>query len=796
MTERVKMLLERQKNARMAICSERVRLMIPVLQANAGRPQIVQRAMAVAEYLNKRTLIIEDGELLVGNLAAEPNGLEADPYTPCWPEDDLQDMLKGYKLYLSPEAKEDLALIDPFALNKGRTRAERRGVYYDDARLWPFIQHGFLSPGWKKKNEGRGYGMAGTGWGFPSVMLFTPDFGKIIAEGFEAKIREVETAYSQLRYQTKEDCYKADFYEASLILLKAMIRQSERYAALAREKAAAETDETRRRELLTIAETFGHVPAKPARTFREALQAFFCFWCYGLNGTMPGGRFDEFMYPYYKADLEAGRMTREEALELLECLRIKIMQYNSVGGGKAQREKWAGMARWHNFILGGVDREGNEITNDVSYLMIEAAMETRTPHPTLSVRVNENTPPELIQKSLELVRAGMGMPAFLSEKSYINFLLKYGVPLEEAREFAIAGCLDVQLPGKSRNNAFGMLIVPMIFELAMNNGRAPGGTHPFGPATGKFTEFEDFESFYQAFLKQLDAIVSMVNEEHNICLTADGDNNMDALVSVFAHKGVEYGRDLLSRPMLFENASVCNMVGMTNVADSLAAVKKLVFEDKSVSAERLEKAIQANWEGYEDIRKLCLDAPKFGNNDAYVDDIAARLWKDYSEIVSRYQTVFQAPLIPTATSIVAHVPGGATTGATPDGRMAGDTLADGSVSPAQGKDHSGPLAVLQSGMRLNQDSYMATLLNMKFTTNTLKTDSDLEKLASLIRVYLTNGGKHVQFNVVDRAELVDAQKEPEKHQNLVVRVAGYSAYFTALQPKVQKEIIDRSALAL
>ena len=793
MTDRVARILRRQESPRIEICAERAEIMVPVLLANAGRPPVVQRARAVAEYLKKRTLFIELDELIIGNLAEKPMGMEADPMTPCWPEEDLEDMLHGYQLYMSEETKNRIKVIDQYARGCGRTKAERKGAYYDDERLWPFIQKGFLNPGWRSKTVGRGNGFAGCGWGFPGVLLFCPDFEKILATGFEAKLREVQEARRALRFVTREDVYKADFYEAAEILLQAMMEQSLRYAALAEEMAQKEPDKKRAEELRGIADICRRIPAKPAGTFREAIQFFFFYWCYALCGTEPGARFDQFMYPYYKADLEAGRITREEALELIELLRLKIMQYGLVGGGKEQREKWAGMARWHNFILGGCDRDGNDITNEISYLMLDAAQETMTPHPTLTVRVSEKTPPAFLRRALEVVRTGIGMPAFISEKSYINFLLKYDVPLADARDFAIAGCLDVQIPGRSRNNAFGMFIVPLVLELAMNNGSDPVMHHFFGEATGEMGNFRTFDSFYDAFLTQLRLTVGMANEEHNIAVVADGDAFPDALVSVFCDRGVEYGRDMSQRPMIFENGSVCNMVGMVCVINSLAAIKKVVFEDKQATMAQLHAALAANWEGYEALHQLCLAAPKFGNNDPYVDAIAAKLWDDYAAICGEFTTAFGAPLIPTATSITAHVPAGATVGATPDGRMAGDTLSDGSISPAQGDDLHGPLAVLQSGMAIDQDQYMATLLNMKFLPDALKTPSDLDKLGMMIRTYLTNGGKHVQFNVVSAETLQKAQQDPEKYRSLIVRVAGYSAYFSLLQHRVQDEIIHRTA---
>ena len=795
MTERVQKRLADTKAGVYPICIENAEIMIDSFRKNDGRPEILRRARAVAALLRKRTIFIQDGELIVGNIASKPMGMEVDPNGAAWPEDDLNDLLAGEQLTMTDEVRSKLHICNEYWLDRGRTDAERKGIYYDDDRLWPFIQRGFLCPPWKFKDKGRGNGYAGRAWGYvpgPTV-LFTPDYELIFSRGYEKQIELCREQLAKIRYTEKDACERADFYMAAIEALQGMIDTGRRFSALAAEMAEKEADPKRKAELLEIAEVCDRVPAKPPRTFHEAIQFFWFHFLYSATGTQPGGRFDQFMYPYYKADIESGRLTQDQALEYLELLRVKISEYNCVGGGKGQREKWAGMSRWHNFIIGGCDREGRDATNELSYLMLKAAGETRTPHPTLTARISKQTPPEFMKACLELVRTGIGMPAFISEDQYIRFLTDHDVPLEEARNFAIAGCLDVQVPGRSRNNAFGMFITPMVLELAMYDGCNPKTGVNYGLHTGKFTDFKTFEEFYDAFIKQLDHIAGMVNEEHNIQLIIHGRHFPDALNSSFFDGGIEAGKDVLQRQMMFENGSVLNMVGTANTANSLAAVKKLVFDEKKITAQQLLDAMKANWEGYEDIQRMCLEAPKFGNNDPYVDDIMTRVWTDYAEITKHHMTIFGKPILPTATSITAHAPGGALTGPTPDGRKDGETLADGSVSPVQGTDTNGPLAILQSGMKIGQQNFMATLLNMKFTPNALKSDSDLEKLGSMVRTYLTNGGKQIQFNVVDSATLEAAKKDKKAYRDLIVRVAGYSSYFTVLTPRVQDEIIQRTA---
>jgi formate C-acetyltransferase len=512
------------------------------------------------------------------------------------------------------------------------------------------------------------------------------------------------------------------------------------------------------------------------------------------SGTTPGGRFDQFMYPFYKRNKAEGRITDDEVLELLECLRIKVMQYNFVGGGKIQRDKWAGLARWNNWVIGGVTPDGEDATNELSYLILEAAKDCQTPHHTITVRVHEKTPESLILKALEVVKTGIGMPAFVGDKSYIEYLVSQGVPLREARDYALAGCLDVNIPGKSRILAFGMFIVPLVFEMAMNNGIESRTGRQLGPRTGIFESFETFEDFMKAFKEQLAYFMSLAAEEHNILLRAQTELFPDAFHSVLMADAIREGKDVLDRTMPFENGSALNAVGMVNVVDSLAAVKKLVFEEQRVTQKELKAALAANWKGngYAEMRKIFLAAPKYGNGDPYVDSIAREVYQFWADTAVTFPTAWGGTTKPTAISITAHGPGGALTGATPDGRYAGETLADGTMSPAQGRDTHGPTAVIRSAMAINQVPYQATLLNMKFHPSALKTTEDLKKLSNLIKIYFSQGGKHVQFNVVDKKTLVEAQKHPETHRDLIIRVAGYSTYFVQLNKTVQDEIIART----
>jgi len=774
------------------LCAEKPKYVIESWRQNEGLPSVLRRAKATAHYLDNRTIYIDDDELICGNVAAKPMGMEASCWGPFWDDEDLDSILEG-NYTISDEDRRTLRDLDSYWEGQSRQMYEWQGRFYDDERMWPFIRSGILCPPWTSKTKGRGSGGAGFGWGLGiGLSFFVPDYGKIITEGIGKTLQEAKEERRKVRFTDSDAFDKADYLDACVIAIEAMARMYHRYGDACTAKAAETADPQRRAELERMADSCHHLAEHGARDFRDALQAFWFYWMMITHGTVPGGRFDQFMYPFYKQDIDNGSLTRDEALELLECLRVKIMQFNFVSGNAKQRDKWAGMARWHNFLIGGLDKDGKDATNELSYLILKAADEVRTPQYTITVRVNEQTPDALMLEAMKLVRTGLGMPAFVSDKSYIAGLMSQGVPEVEARDYALAGCLDLNLPGKSRINALGMFIVPKVLDVMMHNGVMRETGEQLGPRTGEMKDFESYEAFEAAFKEQLYYFMSMYNEEHNILCRVTREINNDVVHSAFAHEGINSGKDIANRKMYYENASLLNPVGMICAVNSLAAVKSVVFEQKACTMETLFNALEANWEGYEDLRKLCQAAPKFGNGIDLVDGIAADLLKFWSDSCKTFTGIYGEPPRPTGISITAHAPGGAYTCATPDGRRSGDTLPDGVVSPAQGTDTHGPTVALSSAMKVDQDPFNAMLLNMKIHPSALQTDEDLMKLAQLVKVYLNNGGKHIQFNVVDNETLRAAQAHPEDYEDLVVRVAGYSTYFNLLTLAVQNEIIART----
>jgi formate C-acetyltransferase len=619
------------------------------------------------------------------------------------------------------------------------------------------------------------------------------DYGNVIHSGLLKKIEAAEETLKNIDFNRPDSAKKVYFLKAVIITHKAIIRFAERFASLALEMAVTETDPTRKKELERIAATCRWVPANPARTFYEAIQFFWFIFLMLAAGTTPFGRFDQFMYPFYRKDLDEGKTTNEEILELLQCLRIKDMQLNTVFGQALQRKKWSGMAKWNNMVIGGVTPEGEDSTNELTYLILEAAKRCPTPHHTITVRVHKKTPEALMLKAFELLKCGLGMPAFVGDKSYIEYLLSKGVPIERARDYYLIGCLDANVP-EGCASLYGMFIVPLVFEIFMHNGVLPRTGRQLGLQTGDPENFETFDDLMMGFKKQLAYFIGLLAEINNLNWQVFKEIFPDAFVASLFTDGIKQGRTRADSRLPFSLGGTMNPVGIINVADSLAAIKKWVFDEKKVTMRELKAALSANWQGngYERLRKMFLAAPKYGNDDDYVDAIARELYRFFADTAATIDAPRGGKYTVAAISITAHGPGGELTGATPDGRYAGEALADGTVSPVQGRDTHGPTAVIKSALKIDQKPYQSTLMNMKFHPSALKSAEDLKKLSSLINTYFDRGGKHIQFNIVSKEMLIKAQKHPEKQKDLIVRVAGYSAYFIQLGKGVQDEIIDRT----
>jgi len=795
MTDRVKRMLERWNTTKYPLCIDRMRVSFPVMEELKGQHPYKVRSKVHEAILTKCPIAIEPDDLICGVGASKPFGIEMDYELGRWTPEEVAS-LKAENYTITPEEEEELyEYMERYARGDlGRTRSDVEGEIFGDSKVfWPFLRAGLVLPPYKSKKNASGGGRAQSGMGLNPMGLYVADFEKILKRGCRDIINECKERLENHVFETEDSVDQMFFWQACITVLEAFVVYANRYADLAMQMSLEEKDPVRAAELREMSAICRRVPEYPAESFREAIQSFwFTFLMMNPSSTAAAGRFDQYMYPYYKKDIESGKITDDEVLELLEILRLKDFQLNRVSG-QILRQKNAGMAKWHNWTLGGVDRDGNDATNPLTYLELQAALEVQTPHHTITLRVHDGTPIELLVKALEVVKTGIGMPAFVGDKSYINFFLSRGLPIEDARNYSMAGCVDGLIAGVTRGEIAAMFIVPLAYDIFMHNGFCPWTSEMVGIKTGEVTSFETFEEYKEAFYKQLHYLLGLANQFFNASMASTRDLYPDFMRAILTKDCLEQGKHAIKvhhKP--YDALTVCSAVGVINVADSLAAVKTLVYDQKKYTMRELMTALDANWQGYEEMRSDFVNAPKFGNNEDLPDLLAAEVYQRYADSLSSYYTICGDRAVPNAISITAHQPGGMAVGATPDGRYKGEILADGSMSPAQGRDRVGPLAVLQSAMKINQDAYQATLLNMKFHPSALKTREDMEKLAVLIKTYLTNGGKHIQFNVVSRETLEEARTEPEKHRDLIVRVAGYSAYFTSLTPTVQQEVIDRT----
>ena len=795
MTDRIKRMRERWATSTYPLCIDRIRASFPVMEAMKGQHPYKVRSAVHEAILTKCPIAIEPDDLICGVGASKAFGIEMDYEMGTWNREEI-DSLKTEGYTIEPEEEEEL-LGYMAKVEKGDvfvTSNKLMGDFLgDDPAMWSFMRSGLILPPWKDKKNASGGGRAQSGMGLNPMGLFVPDYEVILKRGCRDIINQCKEYLANFNYFDEDCVRKKYFWQACITDLEAIVKYANRYADLAEKTAEEETDPVRKAELKQMAANCRRVPEYPAETFWEACQCFwFLFLMMNPSSTAAAGRFDQYMYPYYKKDIAEGRITDEQVLELLEILRLKDFQLNRVSGF-VLRQKNSGMAKWHNWTLGGVDENGNCAVNELTYLEFKAAVEVNTPHHTITLRVAENTPIETIVEGLKVVKTGIGMPCFVGDKSYINFFLSRGVPIEKARNYSMAGCVDGYIANATRGQVAAMFIVTLVYDIFLHNGYCPWIKSDVGIKTGEVTSFKTFEEYKAAFYKQLKYCVDMAAKYFYSSIIVRRDLTPDFLRSIMTPGCLEEGKEALSIHMKpFDALTVCSAVGVVNVGDSLTAVKTLVYDQKKYTMQQLMTALEANWQGYEDVQKLCRAAPKFGNGDPYVDEIAGRFWGDFADIVESFRSIFDSPVLPSGISITAHAPGGAMTAASPDGRFDGETFADGSVSPVQGRDKNGPLAVFHSGMCLPQYRYLATLLNMKISPSSLKTQADFGKLGDMIRTYLTHGGKHVQFNVVDRETLEKAVADKESYRNLVVRVAGYSAYFVTLTPSVQKEIIART----
>ena len=601
------------------------------------------------------------------------------------------------------------------------------------------------------------------------------------------------------RRAKKQHPENPEFYDAVILVMEGARTFMRRYARLL-EKTAAK-NEAYRDDLLDLADICEALADRGAQTFHEAVQSlWFLFTILHMESNASSfspGRMDQYLWPYYEKDIREGRLTEQKALEILEALWLKFNQIVYLRNQHSAKY-FAGFPIGFNIAIGGVDEEGNDTYNDLSLLLLKAQYDLGLPQPNLSVRLNRNTSRELLQDAIQVVAKGSGMPQFFNDEAIIHTMVQdLGIEEKDARDYAIVGCVELTTHGNNLGwSDAAMFNLNKALELAMNHGKCLLTGEQIGPDFGGIEEFETFEELEEAFRKTIDHFIDEMMKAEVVVEKAHQDCLPTAFLSAVIDDCLDKGLDVTAGGAKY-NLSGIQMIQVANLADSLAAIKELVYDEKRISREELKQALADNFEGHEITQTMLLKrAPKYGNDIQWVDDLGAKWAGYFRERMKDYTNYRGGPYHTGMYTVSAHVPMGENVGASADGRKAKEPLADGGMSPVYGRDMTGPTAVLKSVSRMD-DSFTTNggLLNMKFLPEFFRTQTGRDKFEHFLRAFVDLEIPHIQFNVVNREDLIDAQIHPERHQSLTVRVAGYTAYFTELAGKLQDEIIERTSYA-
>ena len=807
--------------------SARARLVTESYKETEGEPIITRRAKAFAHILRNIPIIIRDDELIVGSSTIAPRGCQTFPeFSYEWLEAELDTVATrtADPFDIAEKTKAELKEADKYW--KGKTTSELATSYMAPEAIRA-IEHNIFTPG---------------NYFYNGVGHVTVKYWEVLEIGFEGIMGKAQAELDHCNVGDGDYARKSHFLEAVILSCQAVMDYAARYAKLAQEMADQTSDPVRKQELLIISANCSRVPAKGAQSFYEACQSFWfvqqLIQMESSGHSISPGRFDQYMYPYYKKDMEQGIITREFAQELMDCIWVKFNDLNKCRDA-ASAEGFAGYSLFQNLIAGGQNKEGEDVTNDLSIMCIQASMHVHLPAPSLSVRVWNGSPHEFLIKAAELTRTGIGLPAYYNDEVIIPALQNRGLSLEDARDYNIIGCVEPQKAGKTEgwhDAAFFNMCRPL--ELVFSNGMDKG--EMVGIPTGDVAQMKTFDEFFDAYKKQMEYCISLLVNADNAIDVAHAERCPLPFLSCMIDDCLKEGKSVQEGGAVY-NFTGPQGFGIANMADGLFAIRKLVYEEKKVSMEELKEALAWNYdkgldvqsasdmtemimkamqkagrevdastaEGllktfigmkpgeqktqrFKEIHDMIDEVPKYGNDIPEVDYFAREVAYTYSKPLQNYHNPrggqFQAGLYP----VSANVPLGGQTGATPDGRYAHTPVADG-VSPSAGKDVKGPTAAATSVSRL--DHFIVsngTLFNQKFHPSALSGREGLEKFVALIRSYFDQKGMHMQFNVVDRATLLDAQEHPEKYKHLVVRVAGYSALFTTLSRSLQDDITRRT----
>lgn len=795
LTERMKEFREEVLDEKPYIDAQRAILATLAYKENLNQPRVMVRAKMLEKVLDNMSIYIEDKSLLAGNQATKNRNAPIFPeYTMEFVMNELDQFEKrdGDVFYITEKTKEQLREIAPFWQNNN-LRARGEALLPEEVRV--FMETGvFGMEG--KLNAGDAH--------------LAVNYERILKDGLRGYEKRVKEYKATLDLTNPDNIDKYCFYNAVLIVLKAVRNFANRYSVLAKDLAEKELNQERKIELLEISRICSKVPYEPAETFQEAVQSV---WFIQLilqiesNGhSLSYGRFDQYMYPYYDRDIKNGTIKESEALELLTCLWIKTLTINKVRS-QAHTLSSAGSPMYQNVTIAGQTIDKKDAVNDLSFLVLKSVAQTRLTQPNLTVRYHKNINKQFLDECVEVMRLGFGMPALNNDEIIIPSFMDWQVKEEDAYNYSAIGCVETAVPGKWGYRCTGMSYInfPRMLLCTMNNGVDLTSNKRFTKGYGYFTEMESYEELLKAWDKTIREITRYSVIVENVIDKASERDVPDILCSALTDDCIARGKTIKEGGAVYDFISGLQ-VGIANMADCLAAIKKLVYEEKKITRQELWNAILDDFSSPENKKiqeMLIREAPKYGNDDDYVDQLIVEAYDSYIEEIEKYPNTRynRGPIggirYAGTSSISANVGQGMSTMATPDGRNAFEPLAEG-CSPAHNSDKNGPTAVFKSVSKLRTNKITGgVLLNQKMTPQMLSTEENRQKLELLIKTFFNRlHGYHVQYNIVSKETLIDAQKHPEKHKDLIVRVAGYSAFFNVLSKKTQDDIIGRTEQSL
>jgi len=783
-TERIEGARQNYINSKPAVSYERARIWTESHKKNEGEAVPIRRAKAFRDTCQQIDVNIFDGELIVGVIGEfRKCGILTPEFSWTWVDREMDNFDKRVQdPYVMTDEQRDYVRKNIFPYWKGKSLEEAFLAQLPAETAKVAVDTGFVDNDSKWRQ---------------AVGEITPDYQDVLfKKGFGGIIREAKEHLSKLSRTSAEDLKKKDFYNSIIITSEGIITLAKRYSEKAMEMAALEKDPARKAELMKISDICSRIPENTPASFYEAIQFLWFMQIGGILSENPlalnVGRFDQFMYPYYKADIEKGIMTKDQIQELIEALWLKLSEWVwTISANTA--EFFAGYNQFQNLTVGGKTREGKDATNDLSYMCLKATEAVKTHQPGLSVRIHQDCPTEFLDAVTHLVSKGTGFPAIHSDSAGYQMLINAGYEPEDARDWNNCGCVVPHFRKTYEWTSAVNINFTAALEFALNQGKSRISGDRIGLDEKAPADFKTYEEVEAAFYRQFDNLI-----EQSIIATLLAQKLHKEMVprpflSSCIEECIKTGKDLVDVGAKYNLGPVLTGIGLAVTSNSLAVIKKLVFEDKAVDMETLIKALDANWEGYEELRQVAFTVPKYGNDNDYVDDIACKMANHYYKEGHKYKDINGNNFNTAFMGISNYLPTGKVIGATPCGRKAKEPLSEG-VSPFAGSDTSSPLAAMRSAAKLNQDVHSGgTLLNLRLNEDLVSTKRGRSNLGAMIQTFFSLGAFHVQFNTISTETLRKAQKNPENYKDLLIRVAGYSTQFVNLSRSMQDAIIARTA---